>query len=374
MIRLLLLLFSTIAFGQFTITGNVKNSFDEPISQVKIYLSGTTFNTYTNEKGEFTLNVPESNYQLVAQKNSYETYRTDISKSLKKTLSIQLSNEEINLNEAVIQVISKEDRAFYLKEFKRYFLGRPYSAKQCKILNENDLRFRYDKKTNTLKVNSKNPIKIQNNYLGYMIYYDLINFQVDYQSRFVSVLGSSNFSELKNKKTSKKIVNNRLETYKGSLEHFIKSLYQNTITKEGFVIKRLIREENPAYIKYKEELDNQIGDKRISGKVPPKIISYLVNQSVPIDSIVTVKNERKFLNFNGLYSVEYTKAKEDVDYAQNFRKSSFISNQTSIFSILNPVQIYADGNYYYPEDLIVEEYWSYKKIADSLPLDYIMKQ
>lgn len=368
---LFLLIFSfniQLLSAQFKITGNVKNETGDNLNNVKVYLDGSLYQTTTNQNGDFILDVPKRNYQLIVTKEFYTNSIIQINGQTKFPLNIILETENINLEETVIQSLTKDERAYFLAQFKQYFLGRELSANQCKILNENDLRFNYDKKDRILKVSARKPLLIKNNYLGFEIEYDLVDFEIDYKTHYVLVLGTSNFKQLKGNNL-KKWNKNRKEAYLGSVEHFVKSAYNNKITTEGFDVKRLIRKENPAYLKFKEDLENSL-DKRISAKVPPKIISILINQPVPIDSLVTNHQNKKYFNFDGLYSVEYTKAKEDAAYAQKIRGTNLVGNQLSVFSLVQPIQIFDDGNYFQPEDLIVEGYFGYRKIADLLPLDF----
>ena len=138
----------------------------------------------------------------------------------------------------------------FRSEFKSLFLGRKLSADQTKIVNEDDLKLSYDKENKILKVSAKNPLLIENNFLGYTVEYDLIAFEYDYKSTYVLVLGTSNFSSKKGNKSSvKKWELNRRNSYNGSIEHFIKSLFNNSLQQEGFQLRRLIRKENPEYVK-----------------------------------------------------------------------------------------------------------------------------
>jgi len=282
-----------------------------------------------------------------------------------------LYQEIINLNEALIETISKEDRKFYLQEFKRLFIGSNLAAKKTKILNENDLRFSYNKSERILKVRSINPIIIQNNYLGYTVNYDLLKYELNYNTNYVLTLGTALFKENKgSKKSYKNWLENRKTSYLGSVTHFIKSVYSNRLIEEGFDVKRLIRKENPEYLKYKEDL---LFDKTLKGPVPPKIISYLINQPVVYDSIKKVENNQQYLSFKGLYSIEYKKAEQDEVY-NKLHHIKFNSNQLSIISLNDDLAIEANGLYYHPSNLIVEGYFSWRKIANLLPNDYEIKK
>lgn len=274
----------------------------------------------------------------------------------------------VALQETVVQAISKEDWLYYYQTFLKLFLGSNEAAKKCKIENPKDLRFKYDKNTKQLSTTSRNPLIITNDYLGYKIEYDLVDFNVDFKSNYVLTLGTALFTELKSSASKeKKWQQNRRKSYLGSVTHFMKAVYDNKIEEEGYDVKRLIRKDNPEYIKFKEE--TLLGG-RIEGKVPPKIITYLVNQKVPSDSLKIVDNNDQYLNFKGLYSVEYKNEKEDLDYAKQ-NGAKYISNQLSIFAIKSDLlKIEENGTYYHPANLVVEGYWSWEKIANMVPMDY----
>ena len=372
---ILFIFFPIILFSQMKIKGSVINEEGKGINAAKVYLDGSTFQVLTDTNGEFELDVPAHNYQLIVQKDLYESAFVSILKNTNQKFKITLYTEEIHLKEAVVSALNKEDRTYFLNQFKNLFLGRKSAAELCKILNEDDLRISFRTEERILKVSSKKPILIQNQFLGYHVEYNLVHFEYDYSTGILSILGSSNFKEMKGSDSKlKKWKLNRSNSYNGSVEHFMKSLYQNNLADEGFDVKRLVRKENPDYLKFKEEFENSLSRIKINKPIPPKIISYLINQPVPIDSLVTEKNQLKYLNFNGLYSVEYLKGKEDVDYAKKNNKNGFKSNQISVFSIHETIQLFADGTYYHPENLLVEGYWSYKKMADLLPIDYILSQ
>ena len=109
---------------------------------------------------------------------------------------------------------------------------------------------------------------------------------------------------------------------------------------------------------------------KISGNVPPKIITYLINQKVPYDSLKIIDGKNQFLHFKGLFSVEYKKEKEDILYSKQ-NGSNYTSNQLSIFALKSDLlKIEENGSYYHPGDLVVEGYWSWEKIANMVPIDY----
>ena len=362
------LLISSNLFAQNMIKGKVVDEKSLPIINAEIYVDNSTIKSKTNEKGEFELNLPNGQYNLIVRASLFENYILNVNTNQTNFYKVVLETEEVALQEAIVQAISQEDWLYYYRTFLKLFLGSNEAAKKCKIENPKDLRFKYDKNTQQLSATSRNPLIITNNYLGYKIEYDLIDFNVDFQSNYVLTLGTALFTELKSSASKeKKWQENRRKSYLGSVTHFMKAVYDNKIEEEGYDVKRLIRKDNPEYIKFKEE--TLLGG-RIEGKVPPKIITYLVNQKVPSDSLKIVDNNDQYLNFKGLYSVEYKNEKEDLDYAKQ-NGAKYISNQLSIFAIKSDLlKIEENGTYYHPANLVVEGYWSWEKIANMVPMDY----
>ncbi len=350
------------------IKGKVIDEKSLPIINAEIYVDNSTIKSKTNEKGEFELNLPNGQYNLIVRASLFENYILNVNTNQTNFYKVILEPEVVALQETVVQAISKEDWLYYYQTFLRLFLGNNEAAKKCKIENSKDLRFKYDKNTRQLSATSRNPLIITNNYLGYKIEYDLVDFNINFKSNYVLTLGTALFTELKSSASKeKKWQENRRKSYLGSVTHFMKAVYDNKIEEEGYDVKRLIRKDNPEYIKFKEE--TLLGG-RIEGKVPPKIITYLVNQKVPSDSLKIVDNNDQYLNFKGLYSVEYKNEKEDLDYAKQ-NGAKYISNQLSIFAIKSDLlKIEENGTYYHPANLVVEGYWSWEKIANMVPMDY----
>lgn len=359
---------ASILYAQNVFKGIVTDEGSKPIVHAIIYVDGSTLKTETGENGEFEINLPNGQYNLIVRADLFENFIQSVDSKQNQFIKITLESEKILLQETVVHSMSKEDWKYYLQIFLKLFLGSNEAAKKCKIENEKDLRFSYDKTTKELRATSKNPLIITNNYLGYKIEYDLVDFNLSYKSNYVLTLGTAFYTELKaGTKQTKKWQENRRKSYLGSVNHFMKAIYDNRLQEEGYDVKRLIRKENPAYLKFKEEM---LPGGRIEGKVPPKIITYLVNEKVPYDSLKITEGKHQYLHFKGLYSVEYTKEKEDMDYAKQ-NGQHYISNQLSIFALKDDLlKIEENGTYYHPANLVVEGYWSWEKIANMVPMDY----
>ena len=143
--------------------------------------------------------------------------------------------------------------------FKSLFLGYSPYTDQCKILNPDVINIDYDKSTRTLTATSSDFIEIENRALGYKIKYLLSSFSNDEKERMLYFEGSALFEELKGTKHQERAwQKNRLDVYKGSSMHFLRSLVSNDIYEQGFKVLRLVRKINPDYYaggsKYKETL------------------------------------------------------------------------------------------------------------------------
>ncbi len=366
---LFIFLFSTFLIAQNLVKGHVVDENSKSIFNVTIYVDGSTIQTKTNNQGNFELNLPNGQYNLIARADMFENYILVINTNQKQNYTIVLEPEIIALQEAKVKSISKKDWEYYYQTFLKLFLGTNEAAKKTKIENPKDLRFSYDNKAKILTAYSRNPLQITNNYLGYKIEYDLVDFNVDFKSNYALTLGTALFTDLNvDSVESKKWKENRNKSYLGSINHFIKAVYDEKIEQEGYDVKRIIRQENPAYQKYKDEI--LLGAKMTLGSAPPKIIKYLVNQKVPIDSLRIIKEQDKYINFKGLYSVVYTKEKEEKEYIKQMGLT-YGSSQASIFFLKDDVlKIEENGTYYHPSNLVVEGYWSWEKIGNMVPMDY----
>ncbi|WP_291120947.1 carboxypeptidase-like regulatory domain-containing protein [Empedobacter sp. UBA7248] len=362
------LLISSNLFAQNMIKGKVIDEKSLPIINAEIYVDNSTIKSKTNEKGEFELNLPNGQYNLIVRASLFENYILNVNTNQTNFYKVILEPEVVALQETVVQAISKEDWLYYYQTFLRLFLGSNEAAKKCKIENSKDLRFKYDKNTRQLSATSRNPLIITNNYLGYKIEYDLVDFNINFKSNYVLTLGTALFTELKSSASiEKKWQENRRKSYLGSVTHFMKAVYENRINEEGYDIKRLVRKDDEEYYRLKER--KLLGD-RVDINVPIKTITYIVNQKVPYDSLKMVESDRQYLNFKGLYSVEYKNEKEDLDYAKQ-NGLNYVTTQRSIFTLKDDVlKIEENGTYYHPTNLVVEGYWSWEKIANMVPMDY----
>jgi len=239
-----------------TLTGVVYDkATEQPIPNVQVYLDGTTINGITNSSGRFELTVKNIlNTKLVLRHTSYQiaiienpfTYLPE---------KIYLE-EQLNVLNEVTVVADRFSREQKLKAFREQFLGMTRAGRSCKIINESDIQIWYNTQTNTLMASSNQPIVVVNEYLGYEILLNLIDFQVEYLNLQAiealqgnipgntwlndnNILKSyfavtSSFTDIS--PDNRSIKRRRDEAYDRSSTFFFRSFSNNTLKESGFRI------------------------------------------------------------------------------------------------------------------------------------------
>ena len=158
--------FINFCFSQ-KLVGVVTTIADEPIFGATVYIDGSTIGTTTNDKGEFELNLPNSqvvNSSLVFSHVAFESVylnQFDISRRYR----IKLIEKVNNLSE-VTALNSIFSRAQMMDVFKKQFIGKTTASKSCKIENENEIYF-YD-----VTRERSNKIKLAENFVDNFFFKD----------------------------------------------------------------------------------------------------------------------------------------------------------------------------------------------------------
>ncbi|WP_299135633.1 carboxypeptidase-like regulatory domain-containing protein [uncultured Tenacibaculum sp.] len=240
----IVLFFTANSFSQSIIKGKVTTLKNEPLEGASVYLNNTTIGTTTNEKGEFQLKNHKGNYELIVSFIGFKTIQLNINTNTKtKPLLCKLKPDTNILNEVVIQKTKYDDDWKYnLSLFKKAFLGKTELASQCLILNPKVLHFDFDKKTNKLSAYASKPLQIKHKGLGYLIYYDLVEFSLINNRILFS--GYTKYQNL-NITIKSKWKTNRLKAYNGSRMHFYRSIIKDELDIAGFKINQLQKVLNP---------------------------------------------------------------------------------------------------------------------------------
>jgi hypothetical protein len=239
---ILLILFMNFYFNVFNqiIRGTVLDlKTNVPIWYASVYFNGTTVGTASGPDGNFIIDITKvQNEPLTISSLGY--FSVTISDfSMDTLLIIYLKPKAVELKEVVIEAKSLvEQRKANMELFKNEFLGTSENAKNCIIINENDIRFNYGTDLDTLKAFSSPPILIDNRLLGYRIKYYLDNFEYYRKSKSFFFKWTLVFIEDSINDNNKKIIleNRRKNAYLGSRMHFFRTLWADDLKSNGFNI------------------------------------------------------------------------------------------------------------------------------------------
>jgi hypothetical protein len=229
--------------------------------------------------------------------------------------------------------------------FTEHFIGTTPNAAQCVIKNPEVLHFFYTKKRNRLKVTAKEDLIVTNYALGYTIRYQLDSFSYDYNTNISQYTGYPFFQEMdstEQMKTAWKKM--RARTYLGSRLHFMRSMYDSAVTKEGFIVEKL--EDDPASVK-------------------GTIITNLYDSS-----LYEADSNDVGVNWQGRYRISYKKVNPDKKFLQEFKLPADSRMQVTLLETNDGFIIEQNGYFYEQYDVINTGYWAWKKLAELLPYDY----
>lgn len=364
------------------IKGHVVNDSGSEISGVNIYIDGTKTGTVSKEDGSFSLTLSSGSLgNVIFQKDDYDTFATAVSEVVNKTLKVVLTKTN-TIEEIRLVPYTSEAYRNYINYFLDTFIGA--DRDHVKIKNQKSLKFSYDKKNKFLKVKAPNTLIIENKNLGYEIQYNLISYSLDLNKHSVNYTGTSFFRETKNTNKTKL---NRMNAYDGSLQHFFRSIYNNTISQEKFVVNHVVKVPNPKYpteeeLKLLEDF-KQIVRSSAMVKIPENISDIsqrknsqkpyalaIVKTLIPDSDYVTRKDGKVLFGFRDMLQVNYQK------YFYELKGKEFIKSEipVGLSSFLHPegevFEVSKEGNITNPDQLINEGDFSKNKIENMLPLDY----
>ncbi|MCH3884179.1 carboxypeptidase-like regulatory domain-containing protein [Tenacibaculum aquimarinum] len=396
-LHIIFLLCLSQSFAQTVISGKIISEKNIPLEGASVYFNNTTIGTITNKKGLFRFKIKDGNYILVVSYLGFKTHQLSIDTSKKqKEITIKLQEDNNVLDEILIKkTVYDDDWKYNLNRFKQTLLGRSKLSQECKILNEKDLHFEFNYKTNTLTAIAKKPLKIKHSGLGYLITYDLVDYTLQKNQLFFS--GYARYENLR-KSVKKKWKRNRQEAFNGSQMHFFRDLINNKYKENGFVVnqfKRVLNPERPSEEKIKSAREliklnrrNINFSKTISNPTThldsalvtvkkarlPKYKDYLYKQNVPYEEIISFENNIPVLVFENHLMVIYTKEIEEENYLIGmFGKRKKASGVQTSNIVLQQGKAFLDrtGITVNPNALFNEGYWGFESFGNMLPLDYI---
>lgn len=336
---------------------------NQPVSGASVFINASGIGAVCASDGSFNLSkfiqAQFGHPVLTIVAMGYETANFNLSNH-KGAVVIYLNPIVKELETVTVTAAEKNGWEKYGKNFIENFLSYSEFSKLCKIENPEVLRFYYDANTNRLQVSARKPLIILNKALGYKITYWLEGFEQNFNTRIINYSGLTLYEDLirpnKRKVQAEKWRLNREAAYRGSVMHFVRSIYAGKLAESGFVVRRLDKIEG-----------SRKG--RFNNVVEPKPL-------VEADFSDTIESQ-KIIQFPKYLYIVYGKELEELPYLiklQPFNKPN-PAPQSSIVKLegVKSVEIFANGHLEPAVAFFLEGYWSYEKLDKLLPLDYKSK-
>lgn len=389
-----LLFFSQPGFCQ-QVTGVVVNGNDNTkLVAASVFINNSSKGSITNSEGRFVISgLTETNFEMVISYTGFATVSINITpQSIHEFLTVKLLPRKKDLEEISITAPEKDGWKHWGNLFTELFIGVSDFAGQCSIANPKVLKFLNDKNTSVLRAYSNAPLIIHNKALGYDIKYQLEDFSYDFKKRIISYLGYTGFDDMaaKNKKTGKKWRKNRHEAYEGSMLHFMRALYRDSLQEGGFVARQKIRiyagdsifsrlyrpESMPKYVKAADKIYRIRLGPVATFKKDPSYLDLIDTAFFSFKDAVKYfpDKKQKIFFFNDYLEIIYKNTFLKSDYLQhNFMPSNQKVLQSSTITFVGdfPITIEENGLFYNPLHLLSTGYWGWIKMAETLPSDYI---
>ena len=223
----------------------------QPVEYANVYIQGSTSGTVSNKDGYFEFESDKLYGQLIISHVSYETSVIELGNSQKSGLLIALNPRIYDF--IPVSIESKDQRLGNLKHFREEFLGSDYWGNHATIENDSVLVFSVEYYSDTItnrslrgslkkfEATATSPLTISLPKLGYTLQYDLVRYiekDDPVLGKIISSSGYSYFTPMRDAsfRKQKNIIRKRIRAYYYSPQHFIRSLYNNRLKENGYLI------------------------------------------------------------------------------------------------------------------------------------------
>lgn len=110
------LLFAVLGFSEglaqqlVTLSGKIISADGLPVAQATLAVEGTSYGTYSDDNGNYSLGLPQGTYTVVASFIGYESQKKSVSLTGKKTVDFVLREESVALNDVEVYGKSKSQQ------------------------------------------------------------------------------------------------------------------------------------------------------------------------------------------------------------------------------------------------------------------------
>lgn len=346
----------------------------KPVVGATVFINNTTKGSFSDSLGNFIItDVTEDYFDIVVVKKGFETavYRfTNQQKN--KRIRFEM-NPDLNDTSSKPAAIPSVDNDEWLKVFANSFLNNTENALACYIANPGVLKFMYKDHDRQLFVTSTEPLQIFNESLGYMIFCDLEEYIMSANVGPISTCYFW-FKELstKRKEIAAKWSQNRINTYKGSLLHFMQAFYSGALTNAGFKVSsvnRIYEDEQPFDFKYAvkknklliSEEKNKTGNDNVLRRYVDVLAPTPLNKIRIVDSL----NHVVYLRSSNQLIVDFYSSRSHND------RDLIVSSLTLKNS--DSLRVESNGNFFDSFNVFLHGFWAKQGVEDKLPVDYAIQ-
>ena len=239
------------AFGQqAVIVGRVFDAeTGAPLPGVNVFLDQTLLGTSTKDDGSFRIHrLAPGSYNVVGSMVGFATMTKHVEvvpEISNYAIDLHLRPVVVGMDE--IEVTATRPRGWKrdLRLFQELFLGNSPNGRQTRILNPYVLDF--EKADGVFLASASEPLEIENLALGYSITFLLTEFRFDQNTELLRYQGPFYFKELTSTKESDvaRWKQNREQTFRGSLQHLLRSMVRGNLEAQGFSVALDDRPEAP---------------------------------------------------------------------------------------------------------------------------------
>lgn len=377
------------------------------LANANVFITNTSKGTRTDTEGNFALeNVPVGNYDVIISCIGYSTITysytpTQLPLRLLIKMEVKVKEEET----VTVKPFEKDGWEKWGKTFLDSYLGVTENREHCEVTNKDVLKFRFLRKENILEVVATDLIIIRNKKLGYLIKHQLEGFEINFNQKSTVNYGYPYFEEIETNRKNKikKYKKEREKAYYGSLMHLMRSIYRDSVTQEGFVIRDLQKQENMEKKRVRSIVQNQFKRQpydtlnmttntrvlKIDFSDTSRYYNRIMQQPDFFDILGKSYNAKdicfidsttvlhKIITFPNQLYIEFKNEKQDERYYTfQIGKYRTLYQTTKLFFIndFKKVQLFENGCFYNPLSIFLDGYMGWEKMADLLPLDYELEK
>jgi hypothetical protein len=356
----------------YDITGIITDEKNVPLPGATVFLANTQKVTIADGQGRFLLTkVKPGNYNLVARMIGYLAYAHQFRlQNQEGRFHMMLQQDNVMLQAANVSGMSRAERKEHVETFTRCFIGTSDNARESKILNADILKLNYNQTTKVLTATTDDFLIIENRLLGYRIKYLLSAFNYDRNGDgIISFAGKFFFEDLPgDARQQRKWEEARVDVYLGSITHFFRSLFNDELKQNGFVVYQMLTQQARDTYYRKDKL------------VPP-------NYTIPYTSlsrfITGVDDDTKKFDLDLLKKdstelyIVYKPKPEARDFAERGAMTyRFFKMERGQLSLLRPVQdrvyISRNGDVSPANAMVKGGFWTWEQMSGFIPADYTL--